>query len=115
MDALNATVLRLDRDQHIRLPARRWWHVSCRIGLIWITSSGDLHDWVLRPGESAGFSMRPLLIGALQASEVQIAPACISGKAPVPAWRAVAALLARRVLNHPPSLAASIGPVSGHS
>lgn len=97
-------LVRLEGCQHVRVPERQTWRVSCRSGLIWITSAGNLHDWVLRAGESAEFPGTQLLIGSLRPSLVELTAAYPPEVKPVPAWKALAALLARRVWNQPPGL-----------
>lgn len=101
---LHSCIVTLAGEQFVRIPAGQTWTVRCRAGLLWITSEGELHDWVLRPGESLEFSGTALLIGALRDSEMQLAPAPAAPR-PVPLWKSLATMLACRVMRTPPSLA----------
>lgn len=89
----------LEADRHLLLPARPTWKITCHSGLIWITQKGCLDDWVLRSGESTQLHDRSILIGALRRSQLQLIPASPAVVRPGGAFRALAGLLARRLLN----------------
>lgn len=106
-----AVTLHLQAEQHFRIPAGSRWCVHCRAGLLWITSGSQLHDWTLREGESLEVAGPDVLIGCLGESVVSISPAPeVPGRheapqpGPMPRWRALAALFARRVYRLPPGL-----------
>jgi hypothetical protein len=100
--------LRLDTDQHLRLGDGIAWRIECTGGLVWITAAGQMHDWVLRPGESVEIAGQDILVGTLRPSEVGIWPAASAAPAhqpqvsAVPRWRALLELFARRVWSTPP-------------
>nr|PZN63512.1 MAG: hypothetical protein DIU62_10960 [Pseudomonadota bacterium] len=100
--------LQLPAEQHFRLAGGAGWRISCLDGLVWITTAGELHDWVLLPGESVDVSGRGILVGTLEPSEVGIEPVAGAAAAPLPSvsavarWRALLELFARRAWNTPP-------------
>src|SRR5690606_14821285 len=85
-------------DRHVMLPARHKWLITCHSGLIWVTQEGCLDDWVLRAGESTQLHDKPVLVGALRPTELQLLPSSPAFATPVAAFGALASLLARRLL-----------------
>lgn len=94
--------LQLAADQHVRLTGGTRWRIACVDGLVWITAENQMHDWVLRAGESVEIAGNGILVGTLKPSELLAEPdAYAASPSPVitsaPRWRALLELFARRV------------------
>ena len=54
----------------------RWRIIICRQGMIWVTQSYDVHDYVLKPGQMCLVTQPgTVLIEALRDAQVEITPA----------------------------------------
>lgn len=92
-------VLTVEADRHLLLPGPASWLITCRSGLVWVTREGCLDDWVLRGGESMRLQGRGIILGALRDSELELLPDAPAQVRHVGALRALAGLLARRLIN----------------
>jgi hypothetical protein len=111
---MKTQTLQLPADFHIRLPLmggdvpgchkEGGWQLLCTRGRLWITQSDNARDHVLTAGHVLRLQAGPqILIGALEAAEIQLEWCAELPLEIKPAWRLRASLFMRRFCQWPSS------------
>lgn len=101
-------LLRLGTDHHVRFTTRVPARIHCDEGLVWITCSGQLHDWVLRENEGMELGDGDWLVGALRPSVVRLESAQPGPVREQSRWRGLLDQFMSRLVRLPPALAPSV-------
>lgn len=100
--------LLLGTDHHVRFTTRVPARIHCDEGLVWITCSGQLHDWVLRENEGMELGDGDWLVGALRPSVVRLESAQPGPVREQSRWRGLLDQFMSRLVRLPPALAPSV-------
>jgi len=65
-------MVKLKSEQCIRIKRVRPTQIYCVAGVVWITQQGDLHDYILGPGDTLQVAQGLTLLTALEPSMVEV-------------------------------------------